>query len=83
MGKLMDHVNTFERRPVYAIYGVKNDYGFGCMDKVAIALDLGFEAAPSGIVHNVVPHPLPYCGGSGSIPLEYHHGITPRPGGTE
>jgi len=58
MSKLMDHLLTYNRRPVYAIFGVENDFGFGCMDKVAIALDLGFSAAPSGIVHNVVPHPF-------------------------
>ena len=58
MSKLMDHLLTFNRRPVYAIYGVQNDFGFGCMDKVAISLDLGFTAAPSGVVHNVVPHPF-------------------------
>lgn len=58
MRQLMDHLYTFDRRPVYAIYDVRNDFGFGCMDKVAIALDLGFTAEKSGVVHNVVPHPF-------------------------
>lgn len=56
MGKLMDHLYTFDRRPVYAIYGTESDFAFGCMDKVAIALDLGFTAEQSGVVYNVVPH---------------------------
>ena len=58
MKKLIDEMYKFDRRPTYAIYGIENDFGFGCMDKVAIALDLGFTAEQSGVVTNVVPHPF-------------------------
>ncbi len=56
MKKLIDEIYKFDRRPTYAIFGIENDFGFGCMDKVAIALDLGFTAEQSGVVTNVVPH---------------------------
>lgn len=56
MKKFIDYLYQFDRRPVYAVYNIATDFGFGCMDKVSIATDLGFEAEKSGIVYNVVPH---------------------------
>lgn len=58
MRKLMDELYRFDRRPVYAIYGVPSDFGFACMDKVSIAVDLGFKAQQAGVVTAVVPHPF-------------------------
>ncbi|MGN0406528.1 MAG: uroporphyrinogen decarboxylase family protein [Bariatricus sp.] len=58
MKKLIDYLDQFDRRPVYAIYDIPNDFGFGCMDKVSIAVDMGFESEPSGVVMGVVPHPF-------------------------
>lgn len=56
MKNLIDYLYQFERRLVSPIYGIECDCGFACMDKVAIAEDLGFESEDSGIVVNVVPH---------------------------
>lgn len=58
MKKLIDDLYQFDRRLNYAIYDVQNDFGFGCMDKVSIAADLGFPFEQSGIVKNVIPHPF-------------------------
>lgn len=56
MKKLIDYLYRFERRLVSPIYGIESDCSFACMDKVAIAEDLGFESEDSGIVRNVIPH---------------------------
>ena len=58
MKKLIEYLYQFDRRPVYAVYNIATDFGFGCMDKVSIAVDLGFEAQKTGVVYNVVPHPF-------------------------
>lgn len=43
MKKLIDYLYQFQRRPVYAVYDIKTDFGFACMDKASIAIDLGFH----------------------------------------
>ena len=58
MQKLIDELYRFDRRPVYAIYGVPSDFGFACMDKVSIAVDLGFQSRQAGIVTAVAEHPF-------------------------
>lgn len=58
MEKLIDYLYHFDYRPFYAIYNIESDFGFGCMDKVAIAVDMGFTSEQSGIVRGVVPHPF-------------------------
>lgn len=58
MQKLIDELYRFDRRPVYAIYGVPSDFGFACMDKVSIAVDLGFRSRQAGVVTAVAEHPF-------------------------
>lgn len=58
MKKLIDYLYRFDHRLTYAIYGIENDFGFGCMDKTAIAEDLGFELVQAGVVIGVRPHPF-------------------------
>lgn len=58
MKKLIDYLYQFQRRPVYAVYDIKTDFGFACMDKASIAIDLGFHVEKTGSVYNVVPHPF-------------------------
>lgn len=58
MKKLIDYLYRFDRRLVSPIYDVEKDFGFGCMDKVAIAEDLGFTSEESGVVRIVTPHPF-------------------------
>ena len=33
MKKLIDYLYQFQRRPVYAVYDIKTDFGFACMTK--------------------------------------------------
>ena len=61
MQKLIDELYRFDRRPVYAIYGVPSDFGFACMDKVSIAVDLGFQSRQAGIVTAVAEQELFPC----------------------
>lgn len=56
MDKLIDYLYRFRRRLVCPIYGIEKDFDFACMDKVAIAEDLGFESEDSGVVRNVTAH---------------------------
>lgn len=58
MNQVRDYLDRFDRRLVAPIYDIEKDFGFACMDKVAIAEDLGFASEQSGVVRNVVPHPF-------------------------
>ena len=55
MEKLIDWVNSFDRRVIKPIYDIQGDLDFACLDKTAIAEDLGFETEDHGGSRDVIP----------------------------
>ena len=55
MTKLIDWVNSFDRRVIKPIYDIQGDLDFACLDKTEIAEDLGFKIEDHGGSWDVVP----------------------------